>query len=123
MNPEPQPPGLGRSASIFIAGILAGALVATAGFALVLGGNQEGARLGGGQTTVLKLAHGLDTAHPVHAAMSYMADRLADKSGGMVRLEIYPNGQLGSETECIEQLQRGALAMTKTSAAVGRLHT
>ena len=46
-----------------------------------------------------------------------MAEVLAEKSGGSVGLKIFPNGQLGSETECIEQLQRGALAMTKTSAA------
>ncbi len=67
--------------------------------------------------TVLKLAHSLDQNHPVHQAMMYMAERLHEKSKGTVRLEIFPNGQLGTETECIEQLQRGALAMTKTSSA------
>jgi tripartite ATP-independent transporter DctP family solute receptor len=33
-----------------------------------------------------------------------------------LEVRIFPNGQLGSEPECVEQLQRGALAMVKTSA-------
>ena len=66
---------------------------------------------------VLKLAHVLDQTHPVHAAMEYMAEQLRKISGGSVTLKVYPNGQLGSETESIEQVQRGALAMVKTSAA------
>ncbi|MDZ7372952.1 MAG: TRAP transporter substrate-binding protein [candidate division KSB1 bacterium] len=73
---------------------------------------------GGGQkVTVLKLAHGLDITHPVHKAMVYMAERVQEKSGGRLRIDIYPNEQLGSERECIEQLQFGSLAMTKTSSS------
>ena len=66
---------------------------------------------------VLKLAHGLDTTHPVHKAMEFMAQKVAEKSQGKMRIDIYPSEQLGSERECIEQLQIGALAMTKTSTA------
>jgi tripartite ATP-independent transporter DctP family solute receptor len=66
---------------------------------------------------VLKLAHVLDQNHPVHEALSFMAKRLAEKSHGQITLKIFPNGQLGSETESIEQVQRGVLAMVKTSAA------
>jgi tripartite ATP-independent transporter DctP family solute receptor len=104
-----------RASSFFVVGLLVGLLVATAGFAVVIRQqNRDG--LQGGRI-VLKLGHGLDQNHPVHAAMVHMSQRLAERSGGLVELQIFPNGQLGSETECIEQLQRGALAMTKTSAA------
>jgi tripartite ATP-independent transporter DctP family solute receptor len=68
-------------------------------------------------TRVLKLAHGLDVTHPVHIAMVNMADRLAQISGGRMRIEIYPNGQLGEERDLIEMLQIGSLAMTKVSAS------
>ncbi len=68
-------------------------------------------------TRVLKLAHGLDVSHPVHAAMVHMADRLAETSGGRMRVEIHPSGQLGEERELIEMLQIGSLAMTKVSAS------
>ncbi len=66
---------------------------------------------------VLKLAHGLDVTHPVHKAMVYMAEKVGEKSAGRLRIDIYPNEQLGSEKECIEQLQIGALSMTKTSSS------
>ena len=48
---------------------------------------------------VLTLAHGLSEAHTVHIAMTQ-----------------FPNGQLGSENENLEQLQAGVIAMTKVSA-------
>ena len=68
--------------------------------------------------TVLRLAHGLDTGHPVHQGMVFMAERLAEISGGELTISIYPNNQLGSERQCLELLQIGSLDMTKVSAAV-----
>ncbi|MFW5656152.1 MAG: TRAP transporter substrate-binding protein [Bacteroidota bacterium] len=67
---------------------------------------------------VLKLAHGLDPAHPVHKGMVFMAERLQEISEGHMEIEIYPSGQLGSEQQCVELLQIGGLAITKVSAAV-----
>jgi tripartite ATP-independent transporter DctP family solute receptor len=66
----------------------------------------------------LKLAHGLDPSHPVHKGMLFMAERLKEKSGGTLVLNIYPSGQLGSEQQTVELLQIGSLAITKVSAAV-----
>ncbi|MBM4153091.1 MAG: TRAP transporter substrate-binding protein, partial [Kiritimatiellaceae bacterium] len=37
--------------------------------------------------------------------------------GNTVTMDIYPGAVLGSEVQCIEQLQNGSLAMTKTAAA------
>jgi tripartite ATP-independent transporter DctP family solute receptor len=70
-----------------------------------------------GAEIILKLGHGLDITHPVHKAMVYMAEKVAEKSGGRMRVEIFPNEQLGNEKELIEALQLGYLAMTKTSSA------
>lgn len=69
-------------------------------------------------TKTLKLAHGLDTSHPVHKGMEYMAKQVAEKSGGRLQIEIYPSQQLGTERQCLELLQIGSLAMTKVSGAV-----
>jgi tripartite ATP-independent transporter DctP family solute receptor len=66
---------------------------------------------------VLKLAHVLDTSHPVHLGMAYMAGKVAEKSEGKMRVDIYPGGQLGAERDLIELLQIGSLAMTKVSTA------
>ncbi len=70
------------------------------------------------KTSSLKLAHGLDTTHPVHKAMVFMAKKLNEISNGQMSIEIYPGGQLGGEQQCVELLQIGSLAMTKVSAAV-----
>ena len=70
-----------------------------------------------GEVTVLKLAHSLDTGHPVHLGMVFMADRVASYSGGRMRIDVYPGGQLGSERELVELVQIGALDLTKVSAS------
>ncbi|TLX72441.1 TRAP transporter substrate-binding protein [Labilibacter sediminis] len=70
------------------------------------------------KATTLKLAHGLDPSHPVHKAMVFMAENLAENSNGKMKMEIYPSGQLGGEQQCVELLQIGSLAITKVSAAV-----
>lgn len=100
--------------SMFVGGLLVGAMVSSAGFALFLRGQQAGGSARQGQL-VLKLGHGLDTGHPVHKAMEFMQQRLEALSGGRATIDIYPGSVLGSETQCIEQLQNGSLAMTKTS--------
>jgi tripartite ATP-independent transporter DctP family solute receptor len=68
-------------------------------------------------TIVLKLAHVLDTGHSVHQGMVHMAERLDHYSGGKMRIDIYPSGQLGAERDTVELVQIGSLAMTKVSAA------
>jgi len=67
---------------------------------------------------VIKLAHGLDQTHPVHRAMVFFGERLAAKSKGTLRVDLYSGGQLGSERECLELLQIGGLGMTKVSSSV-----
>ena len=68
--------------------------------------------------TVIKLAHGLDTNHPVHKGMVYMAEKVNEKSNGKMKVEVFPNGQLGSERELIELVQIGLIGITKVSSAV-----
>ena len=70
------------------------------------------------QVKEIKLGHGLDISHPVHKAMVYMSERLYEKSGGTMTIDIYPNQQLGSERETLELLQIGSLGMTKVSTGV-----
>jgi tripartite ATP-independent transporter DctP family solute receptor len=104
-----------RKAVSFLAlGLLLGSLITVSALVPAI----RSARTGGGQgKIVLKLGHVLPTTHSVHIAMEYMAKRLAERSAGSVELQVFGGGQLGTEPESIEQLQRGALAMVKTSAA------
>ncbi len=66
----------------------------------------------------LKIAHSNDASHPVHKGLIFLAERARELSGGKLEFTIYPSAQLGQERECIELLQIGSLAMTKSSAAV-----
>jgi len=66
---------------------------------------------------VLKLAHGLDQSHPVHKAMQFFSDRVQERSNGAVEVQIFSNGQLGTERETIEQVQLGIIDMAKASTA------
>jgi len=67
---------------------------------------------------VIRLGHGLDVTHSVHQAMLKADEYLNENSKGKMRIQIYPNQQLGSERECLELLQIGSLDMTKVSGAV-----
>ncbi|WP_299258427.1 TRAP transporter substrate-binding protein [uncultured Aquimarina sp.] len=70
------------------------------------------------KTKILRLAHTLDTKHPVHKAMKILGEKLEKKSNGTLKVKLYPSGQLGAERECLELLQIGSLDITKVSAAV-----
>ena len=67
---------------------------------------------------VIRLGHGLDITHSVHKAMLKADEVLNEISKGKMRIQIYPNQQLGSERDCLELLQIGSLDMAKVSGAV-----
>ena len=108
-----------KSVSFFVAGVTTGVLVACLLGAFVIRPKGAGDASAGSveRGVVLKLAHGLDEAHPVHKAMEVMKKRLEELSGGKASLDIYSGGVLGSEVDCLEQVQKGELAMTKVSTA------
>ena len=103
-----------RALSFLALGLLGGVLLASAALIPSIRAGKAGSA---DRKIVLKLGHALDQQHPVHLGMAFMAKRLGEISGGTVELQIFPGGQLGTEPETIEQLQRGALAMVKTSTA------
>lgn len=109
---------MNKSTSIFISGLLAGVLLATVGFSVLRRYQLSTGDAGNSARLVLKLGHSLDVAHPAHQAMEHMRKRLETLSGGEMTIDIYPGSVLGSETQCIEQLQNGSLSLTRTSAAV-----
>nr|MCR5083961.1 TRAP transporter substrate-binding protein [Succinivibrionaceae bacterium] len=43
-------------------------------------------------------------------------DAVKEKTSDRINIRIFPNAQLGSETECLEQLKAGVLPITKVSA-------
>ena len=70
------------------------------------------------QVRVLKGAHNFDQTHSVAKAYDFIAEYLADISGGRLLMAVYPNGQLGTDRECLELLQIGSIDITKVSSGV-----
>ncbi len=93
-------------------GFLAGLVVASLLFAFIKPDSSTGTAV-----KPLKVAHGLPTNHPVHAGIVHFAERLEFYSGGQVQVDVFPNGQLGSETQTLEQMQSGTLDAAKVGGA------
>ncbi|MEH7493026.1 TRAP transporter substrate-binding protein [Neobacillus niacini] len=102
--------------SLVTTGILAAGLLAGCGNA-----GSNAADVGGKETGVeektFKLAHNMSEDHPVHIALEDFSKKVEEKSDGKMKVEIFANGVLGAEKEVLEQLQGGAVDMTKVSAA------
>ncbi|MDO4228703.1 MAG: TRAP transporter substrate-binding protein [Capnocytophaga sp.] len=69
------------------------------------------------QTKTLTFAHNLPTSHPVHKGVEVFKAHLEHISGGKLSIQIYANGQLGTEREVLELLQIGSISMTKVSSS------
>lgn len=65
----------------------------------------------------IRLGHVLNQQHPVHLGMKFMAEDLQTRSNGTLKIELYPDEQLGTERELTELMQIGSVGMTKVSAA------
>ena len=70
--------------------------------ALLLAGGAAGA-------TELKFGHYLVESHPAHAAAVAFADAVSARTGGAVKIAIFPNSKLGSTQEMVEQTTMGVL--------------
>lgn len=105
---------MSRSNSLFIVGLLIGVFCASALFAWLSRGGREA---GGGDVRRITIAHGLPESHPVHLGLEELQRKAEELSGGKLRFTIFPGGQLGSESQCLEKVQAGTLDLTKVSAA------
>ncbi len=92
--------------SIFVCVLLLGVLSACSSSA---SGNDA--------TITLRLAHNQSETHPIHNSLVKFAEGVEEKTNGSVKIQLYPNGQLGSEREAIELTQTGAIDIAKVSAS------
>ncbi|MFV0335111.1 MAG: TRAP transporter substrate-binding protein [Tropicimonas sp.] len=65
----------------------------------------------------LKLANALAEDHPTSIVLQKFADEVEEKTGGEVTIRLFVNAVLGSEREVLEQVQNGAVDITRVSAA------
>ncbi|RKL64404.1 hypothetical protein DXT63_01510 [Thermoanaerobacteraceae bacterium SP2] len=58
---------------------------------------------------VMRIAHAMSTDHAYHIWATKFAEELKKLVGDSVEVQIFPNGQLGSETESLQSVQMGML--------------
>ena len=80
-------------------------LQGTASAALV---SSFGARAQSAEFTY-KYANNLPVTHPMNLRAKEAADRIKQETGGRVEIQIFPNNQLGSDTDMLSQVRSGGV--------------
>ncbi|MEA4815329.1 MAG: DctP family TRAP transporter solute-binding subunit [Lachnospiraceae bacterium] len=70
------------------------------------------------EEATIKVAHIFAESHALHKGLQKWSDITAEKTNGKVKIEVYPNGVLGSENEGLQQVIQGTLPACLVSAAV-----
>lgn len=91
-----------RGIGVSVALTLAAALSACAG-----GSTSGGSSGGSGSTTVLKAGIVLNNNDPQTKLVREVADNVAKRTDGRVKIEVFPSSQLGSETDVYQQAKLG----------------
>ncbi|MFJ7828061.1 DctP family TRAP transporter solute-binding subunit [Psychrobacillus sp. NPDC096623] len=73
---------------------------------------------GEGSTYVIKAGHAASEDHFAQGSFEKFKELVEKNSDGKIKVEIYPNGQLGGEREMVEAIQLGNLTMAAPSSAV-----
>ena len=65
-----------------------------------------------------KLANQVPATHPMTVFAQKAADRIREQSGGRLDIQMFPNNQLGGDTDMLSQLRSGALEFFTISPVV-----
>jgi tripartite ATP-independent transporter DctP family solute receptor len=65
-----------------------------------------------------KFAHNLPVTHPIHLRAKEMVDAIRDETRGRVDIQIFPNNQLGSDTDTLSQLRSGGVEFFTLSGLI-----
>jgi TRAP-type transport system periplasmic protein len=65
-----------------------------------------------------KMANNLAMSHPMNARLKEAADKVREGSGGKVDIQIFPNSQLGGDTDMLSQVRSGALEFFTLSGLI-----
>ena len=66
----------------------------------------------------LKYGNNLPLSHPLNIRAQQAAERVAKETNGRVEIKIFPNNQLGSDTDMLSQVRNGGITFFTPSALV-----
>ncbi|MFL9925872.1 TRAP transporter substrate-binding protein [Herbaspirillum lusitanum] len=71
---------------------------------------------------VMKYANNLAMTHPMNIRAAEMAKAISEQTKGRVEIQVYPNNQLGGDTDMLAQVRSGAIDFfTLSSLTLGTL--
>lgn len=65
-----------------------------------------------------KYANNLPVAHPMNVRAKEMADAIRDETKGRVEIQVFPNNQLGSDTDMLSQVRSGGIEFFTLSGLI-----
>ena len=65
-----------------------------------------------------KYANNLPAAHPLNLRATEAMARIREATGGRVDIQVFPNNQLGSDTDTLSQLRSGAVEFFTLSGLI-----
>jgi tripartite ATP-independent transporter DctP family solute receptor len=65
-----------------------------------------------------KFANNLPISHPLNLRAAEAAARVKEASGGRLEIQVFPNNQLGSDTDTLSQLRSGAVEFFTLSGLI-----
>lgn len=66
----------------------------------------------------LRYGNNLPLSHPLNIRAQEAAERVREKTGGRVEIKIFPNNQLGGDTDMLSQVRNGGITFFTPSALV-----
>src|ERR1019366_9876659 len=66
----------------------------------------------------LKYANNSPVAHPLNIRAVEAMERIKQETNGLVEIQIFPNNQLGSDTDMLSQLRSGAIEFFTLSGLI-----
>ncbi|MCE7793190.1 DctP family TRAP transporter solute-binding subunit [Salipaludibacillus sp. CUR1] len=98
-----------RSTGMLISGLLSMGVLAGCGDNNAETSAGNGDSSGGGESVDLQLGHALSEGTPAADLIDEMAENVLEETDGRINIDVFPNSQLGSETEMLEQIQLGSM--------------
>ena len=65
-----------------------------------------------------KFANNLPLEHPLNVRLAQAIERIRNETGGRMEIAVFPNNQLGSDTDTLNQLRSGAVEMFTLSGII-----
>lgn len=98
---------------------LSGRVVPAIAFLLMAGGTMVLAGCGSGESvTILKAALSQNPSEPQVRAVELFAGLVSEGTQGRIRVQIYPNNQLGNQRDVVEGLQMGSVELANIASVM-----